>query len=281
MSPPTTGEQRAAALDAALAVLACPLCGEALRRDGASLVCVREHRHDVARQGYASLAAGTRMHGDTAPMVAARAAFLAAGRFAAVEAAVVALAPQQGWCVDLAGGPGHYLAAVLRQRPGLQGVCLDLAPAAARAAAGAHPRMAAATADVWRRLPLRDGAADHLLEVFGPRNGAEFARVLAPEGALTVVTPLPEHLAELREPFGTLGIAADKSRRTDDALVPLRRTAEIEAVDRVVLPPEDAARAVLMGPNGHHLDAQAVAARAGEIGPVEVTVAVRVATHRR
>ena len=277
---PTTGAERAAALDAALAVLACPVCLAALGRDGASLVCRAGHRHDVARQGYASLAAGTRMHGDTATMVAARSAFLAAGHFAAVESAVVERAPEEGWCVDLAGGPGHYVARVLEARPGLRGVGLDLAAAAARAAAGAHARLAAATADVWRTLPLRDGSADLLLDVFGPRNGAEFARVLAPGGALVVVTPLPEHLAELREPFGTLGIAEGKDARTDERLAPLRRTAEDEVVTRVVLPPEDAARAVLMGPNGHHLDAAAVAARAEEVGQVEVAVAVRVATLR-
>jgi len=33
---------------------------------------------------------------------------------------------------------------------------------------------------------------------------------------------------------------------------------------------------VLMGPNGHHLDADGVRARAEALGPLEVAVAVRV-----
>lgn len=277
----TTGAERAAALDSALAVLACPLCGAALSRADGGLACARGHHHDVARQGYAALAAGSPAHGDTAPMVAARAAFLATGHFAAVEEEVVAsVPPGSGWCADLAGGPGHHLTRVLDARPELAGVALDLSAAAARAAAGAHLRIASATADVWRRLPLADGAVRHALDVFGPRNGREFARVLAPGGALTVVTPLPGHLAELREPFGTLAVDAGKARRTAEALRPLRQEGRRDVVDRRTLPPGDVARAVLMGPNGHHLDADAVRATADRLGETVVTIAVSVAVWR-
>ena len=278
---PTTGEQRRAALDAALAVLACPVCLEPMAREGSGLVCDRGHRHDVARQGYASLAPGSRAHGDTAPMVAARSAFLAARHFSGVEAAVVASVPDgAAWCVDLASGPGHYLAAVLDARPALHGIALDVSAPAARSAAGARPRMAAATADVWRRLPLRDGAIDHVLDVFGPRNGTEFARVLAPGGAVTVVTPLPQHLAELRDPFGTMGIANDKQDRVDAGLAPLVRASSVEVVDRRTLTERDAVHAVLMGPNGHHLAREATEGTAARLGSLDVTIAVSIATYR-
>jgi 23S rRNA (guanine745-N1)-methyltransferase len=51
-------------------------------------------------------------------------------------------------------------------------------------------------------LPLADACADLMLDIFAPRNGAEFHRVLRPGGALLVVTPHPDHLAELVGPLG-------------------------------------------------------------------------------
>ena len=43
--------------------------------------------------------------------------------------------------------------------------------------------------DVFRPFPLADGVADVVLDVFAPRNPAEFHRVLRPTGRLIVVRP--------------------------------------------------------------------------------------------
>jgi 23S rRNA (guanine745-N1)-methyltransferase len=272
-----TAAERLAALDAALAVLACPVCLAPLSRSGSVLTCTAGHAFDVARQGYAALATGATVPGDSAPMVRDRIAFLAAGHFDAVAAAVAGSVPRDAsWIADLASGPGTYLAAVLAARPEARGVAIDVAAAAARAAAGVHPRAAAVTADLRRRIPLADGAVDAALIVFGPRDGAELDRVLAPRGAVTVVVPEAEHLEQLRAPFGTLEVAPDKERRLLERMRPLVVAGEQRVRDRRVLPPADAARAVLMGPNGHHLDHDAVRLRAEEVGALEVTVAVRV-----
>ena len=74
---------------AALEYLRCPHCGANLTLQCAALVCAAGHAFDVARQGYVHLAPGRRLAGDTAAMVEAREAFLAAGHFAAITAAVV------------------------------------------------------------------------------------------------------------------------------------------------------------------------------------------------
>jgi 23S rRNA (guanine745-N1)-methyltransferase len=274
VSGPTTGEQRFAALDAALEVLACPVCLEALARTGRGIVCASGHAFDVARQGYLAFATGAAAHGDTGPMVRARAEFLAAGHYDRIADRVAGTVEQaSGWCLDLAGGTGHYLARVLDARPGLRGIGLDASAPAARAAAGAHPRAASVTADLWRRIPVRSAAAHHVLDVFGPRNGPEIERVLAPGGRVTVVTPAPGHLAELRDRFGTLGIAPGKERRLDEQLSPLRLVGRTGLEYRLDLPAADVARAVLMGPSGHHLDFDAVTA---EAAATTVTVAVTV-----
>jgi 23S rRNA (guanine745-N1)-methyltransferase len=272
-----TAPERLAILDEALAVLACPVCLAPFSRAGSNLTCAEGHSFDLARQGYAALATGATVPGDSAPMIRDRVAFLAAGHLDAIAAAVADdVPPDASWIADLASGPGTYLAAVLAARPAARGVAIDVSAAAARSAAGVHPRAAAVTADLRRRIPLSDGSVDAALIVFGPRDGAELERVLAPGGAVTVVVPQPEHLEELREPFGTLGVAPDKERRLLERMRPLAVAAERLVTDRRLLAPVDAARAVLMGPNGHHLDHDAVRRRADEVGALEVTVAVRV-----
>src|SRR5690606_26986989 len=105
---------------------------------------------------------------------------------------------------------GYYARAVLAAHPHLRGVCLDVSAPALRRAARAHERLAAVGADVWRPLPLRDGAAACVLSVFGPRNVPEIIRVLAPGGRLVVVTPTAQHLGELAGPLGMIGVDPHK-----------------------------------------------------------------------
>lgn len=272
-----TSAGRTAALDAALAVLACPVCLAPFARTGSALICSAGHTFDIAKQGYAALATGSTVPGDSAPMVRDRVAFLAAGHYRAIAAAVADAVPVGArWIADLASGPGTYLATALETHPEARGIAIDVSAPAARAAAGAHPRAAAATADLRRRAPLAPGSIDAALVVFGPRDGAELDRILAPSGTVVVVIPEPGHLAELREPFGTLAVGPDKERRLLDRMRPLREAGQQRVVLRRTLPPADVARAVLMGPNGHHLDHDEVRARAEEIGEAAVTIAVRV-----
>lgn len=76
--------------------LACPHCGAALALRGHHLRCDRGHHYDVGRRGLVSLLAPTRRRheGDTPAMVAARDAFLGAGEYARITAAIVAAAQE-------------------------------------------------------------------------------------------------------------------------------------------------------------------------------------------
>src|SRR3954466_5497458 len=178
--------------DAVLPYLRCPNCGSTLAADPPRAVrCPRGHSFDVAKQGYLTLTAGRAPHaGDTAEMVADRAAFLAAGHYDVVADALAAeTPPTRGLLLDAGTGTGFYLARVLTDRPYALGLGLDVSKPALRRAARAHPRAAAVLADLWRPLPVADGSAAVILNVFAPRNGPEFHRVLAPDGRLLVVTP--------------------------------------------------------------------------------------------
>jgi 23S rRNA (guanine745-N1)-methyltransferase len=281
-------------LEEVLAALRCPLCAAALADvasgTGRALRCPAGHAFDVARQGYVSLDTGRRTHaGDSAEMIAAREGFLATGRYAFVSAAIVAAA-REAWAggdvprlvVDAGAGTGHHLAAVLDALPGAAGLALDVSKPALRRAARAHPRAAAALCDTWGRLPLADGAARLLLNVFAPRNGPEFRRVLAPGGALVVVTPAPGHLGELVAALGLLKVDPEKADRVAASLGERFALArEAHETRELALTRAEARALVAMGPSAWHADAAALAGRIGALGePLRVTAAVRVATYR-
>jgi 23S rRNA (guanine745-N1)-methyltransferase len=223
-------------------------------------------------------------------MVAARAAFLDAGHYApladaAAEAAREAAPPREGGegCVaDLGAGTGHHLARVLGRLPRWVGLALDSAPAALRRAVRAHPRIGAVVCDAWRPLPVRDGAADLVLNVFAPRNGDEIARMLAPDGAVIVVTPAARHLAELAGRLGLLRVQAGKAERLEAKLAPLRRTRRHDLAFPLTLSRADARALATMGPSAHHLrpdDLDRDLAALPE--PFEVTAEVTVETFQR
>ncbi len=271
------------ALDRVIGVLACPVCGGSMTAGGTAVVCVDGHSVDIARQGYVSLTGGRSTAGDTTAMIEARERFLGVGHYDPIGDAVAAMIPDglTGVCVDVGGGTGHHLARVLESRPGLDGLVLDTSKPALRRAARAHSRIAAAAADAWGALPLRTGSVAVVLSIFAPRNPAETVRVLAPGGAFVVVTPTERHLAELVAAVGLVRVDERKEERLAHRLAAfeLERTASVEYT--VALGRRDAVDDVLMGPSGHHADAERIELElAGLPDPVSATVSVTVSLFR-
>lgn len=264
-----------------LLYLRCPVCAEPLSQTGQTVHCPRRHSFDLARQGYLPLTGGRRTHpGDSAEMVAARQAWLSTGGYDFVSAALVAaVGTVRGLVLDVGAGTGHHLARVLAARPGTVGLALDVAKPALRRAARAHPRATAVLADTWRQLPVADQAAAVLLNVFAPRHGREFHRVLRPDGVLLVVTPTPAHLAELVHELGLLQVDPEKPDRVAASLAPWFRLAGTEVhTRRLELRRPQARDLIAMGPNAHHHDPDALAARLPE--PFSVTAAIRLSCYR-
>jgi 23S rRNA (guanine745-N1)-methyltransferase len=271
---------------AAVALLACPVCGGGLVADGGTLGCAVGHRFDRARPGHVTLLPPGRRppSGDSAAMVGDRAAFLDAGHYAGISAALtdaVLAGEAPRTVLDLGGGTGHHLAHVLERAPDAVGVVLDSSRYAARRAARAHPRALAVVADSWARWPVRDGVLDRVLVAFAPRNGPETARVLRPDGRLVVVTPAADHLGELVGPLGLLRVDPDKAARLAATLEPhLEPVAATAHRQELRLDRAAAATLVGMGPHARHLPRAGVeAALAALPEPVRVTVAVDVATY--
>ncbi|MDA3628500.1 23S rRNA methyltransferase [Saccharopolyspora sp. WRP15-2] len=270
-------------LDEVVAVLACPHCGADLGRAGNSLRCAANHVFDIARQGYVSLLpGGTKVVGDTAAMVAARADFLAAGHYAPIADAVAgAVSDVEGCVVDIGAGTGYYLARALADSDRV-GLALDVSKYASRRAAKAHPRMSAAVADAWQTLPVRTGAASALLNVFAPRNAVEMHRVLRPDGRLVVVVPNSGHLADLVGVLGLLKVDERKQERLTAQLADhfdliSQRTCEF----RLSLAASEAEAVVAMGPSAWHSDPEALRAQIAALPqPIAPVASVTIASYR-
>ncbi|QOC93723.1 putative RNA methyltransferase [Micromonospora craniellae] len=283
--------------------LRCPVCGEPLGEVAAgALRCPRRHSFDIARQGYVNLLAGRAPHGgDTTEMVAARSDFLSAGHYDLISAALAdagtrvteeAAAPHLGsptgaagaypLVVDAGAGTGRHLAAVLAAVPAAIGLALDVSKPALRRAARAHPRITAAVADTWQRLPLADASTALLLNVFAPRNGAEFHRVLAPTGRLLVVTPVVDHLTELVDTLGLLRVDPAKADRVATGLGGhFVEESHTEHRQELSLAGPEVTTLVGMGPSAWHTAPDGLAARITALGePVRATVAVRLGVYR-
>ena len=126
---------------------------------------------------------------------------------------------------------------------------------AAKHLAKSHPRVGAVVADVWSQLPVRDGSVHVIMDVFAPRNPAEFARVLAPGGEVVALIAHQGHLDELREPLGILGVEAGKlERMVEQAKGHLELAAEPQLIEYTMRLERDAIAAqVGMSPSARHV----------------------------
>lgn len=193
--------------------LICPVCKKPLspqlREDGriASLYCAGERRHcyDVSRAGHVHLAPRHAGGGDSKEAVAARSHFLGAGYYRSALASLCELVGQtigSGLIIDAGCGEGYYtggVAEALGTRGQLCGFDLsrDAVQTAAKAAGRRGLSAFYAVASVFE-LPLRDGCADGVINIFAPCAEEEYTRVLKDGGTLIVVGAGERHLLGLK-----------------------------------------------------------------------------------
>ncbi len=188
----------------------CPLCDFPLTQTATECFCPYNHHFDRAKEGYVNLLPpnekASKDPGDAREMVQARSAFLEKGFYDALANAVselcLKLAPDKNPAVaDIGCGQGYYTQHAYRsmvaagRAPSFTGI--DISKNALKYAAKQEPNIAYAVASV-KKLPLPKESAHLLLNIFAPRNFAEFARVLKPGGHAVIVSPGPEHLRGLK-----------------------------------------------------------------------------------
>jgi 23S rRNA (guanine745-N1)-methyltransferase len=243
--------------------LRCPNCFLPLRRSGELLLgCDNGHSFDVNRRGFVNLLAGPRKFiGDSAAMLDARDRFLVAGWYAPLRDAIRQLVAEEApkYILDVGCGTGYYLGAALPSGDDVRALGMDLSPTAVGRTIRSRDRIEGLVADVWSPLPVRDGAADIILNIFAPRNAAEFARVLRADGLLLVVVPQPSHLQELRESGLAVEMQADKAAHLTASLAAWFTLEMHEQLGRTVeLAPSEVTSLIGMGPSAHHAGSSGV-----------------------
>jgi SAM-dependent methyltransferase len=234
-----------------------------LQQVGAALKCESGHSFDIAKEGYVNLLAQKRA-GDAKEMLKARRSFLESGFYAPLSDAINELvrthlpeAPGPLHILDAGSGEGYYLDRLRCALASRQDGCyigLDVSKEAVRMAAKRYPQLFFVVANVKQRLVLAGGAFHAVLNVFAPRNPAEFARVTAPGGILIITIPAPEHLLSLRAALGLLGIEEQKEQHVKEQFaghfefVTSSRIAYAMHLNR-----EQVEQVVMMTPNYWHL----------------------------
>ena len=266
-----------------VSLLRCPVCAEGLTLTGRTAKCLRGHAFDLAKQGYLNLlpSTSTGIEGDSAAMVEARTAFLAKNHYAPIRHALIAHTPAETQCVvEVGAGTAYYLSGlVVGERVG---VALDVSRYAVRRAGKVGAGIGAVICDAWKELPLRDGVADVVLDVFAPRNAAEMRRILKPGGTLLVVTPNQGHLAELIAVLGMVKVDEEKERRLRESLAGEFVQTGSEKVEATMrLDHDSVQQLVAMTPSARHLQPAELTERVSVLAdPVDVTLSVTLSIWR-
>lgn len=279
--------------------LRCPNCLLDLESHGERVIgCEQGHRFDLSRHHIATLLPprAPRTIGDDREMLEARRRLLESGAYAPVADAIVHAAEHVAAgetrgpggdpparplrIADLGCGTGQYAQRLATRFPASALLVADRSPDAVRMSLRAIPAASGVVLDLWRPLPIRDAIADIAINVFAPRNGAEFARIVRPGGRLIVVVPTTEHLVELRGLGLMLDVPAGKSERVRAQLEPAGFSLTDESIVEYELSTDAETRALLvgMGPSAHHR-AESLRLPAGD--KLAVTVSVEVLSFDR
>ncbi len=270
-------------------LLTCPICTTQLAQSNNTLVCANAHTFDIAREGYVNLLR-KQLPGDTREMLTARRSFLERGSYQPLSdtlnhlaSTYLAASTSPTRILDAGCGEGYYLGRLqqsLADRP-LQCVGLDISKEAIRLAARRYKQACFVVANLKKRLVLADGVLHMILNIFAPRNPAEFARVLVSGGLLLIAIPAPEHLLQLRSALHLLNIEEHKQEKISEQFA-----ADFDFVTAsdlsytLYLKHDEIVQAVMMTPNYWHLSAEQRVTMEDMEG-VETTVAFTCLLFRR
>lgn len=174
----------------------CPVCKANLTETEKSFVCPNNHNFDKAKQGYVNLLMSNKQgnHGDDKLMVKSRQFFLEKDHYAPMKIAVNEILGTGGTVLDAGCGEGYY-SSLFAQNNTLYGI--DISKEALKIAARKAPFAKFAVASIYE-LPFENESFDTCINIFAPDSPTEYLRILKPKGRLIMVTPMENHLMELK-----------------------------------------------------------------------------------
>ena len=202
--------------------LICPICKSSMSvvtGFGASLICegVKRHCYDFSSRGYVNfMASGYSTSGDSKQAVTARSAFLNKQFYLPVAEEICDvlskyLPSRQGIVVDAGCGEGYYSSKLAEQGYSVFGVDLSkfaVDAASKRANASGKENSFFAVSSVFD-IPISDGCADAVVNVFAPCVENEYFRLVGNDGIVVIVYAGQRHL------MGLKGAIYDSVREND------------------------------------------------------------------
>ncbi len=186
----------------------CPKCKKELNINDGCAVCCNGHSYDRGREGYYNLMLGSSggTHGDNRDMVLARRDFLSRGYYKPLADNIAALVMKYTECggnvLDSGAGEGYYTDIAERSMAERDGKTLvfgfDISKDAVKAAAKKNKNITYAVASAYK-MPVGDGCADTVFNIFSPLAHDEVRRVLRRGGRFIMAIPDEGHLYDLKE----------------------------------------------------------------------------------
>jgi len=272
-------------------LLACPACNGLLEQDGNGLKCANNHSFDISSEGYVNLLR-KKLPGDAKEMLMARREFLEQGHYQPLSDLIndlvythVPLSSDTLAILDAGCGEGYYIGrlqqSLLAHDYPAQCIGLDISKDAIRMAAKRHKQGCFVVANIKERLVFVDAAMQVVLNIFAPRNPAEFARVLAPGTLLLVIIPGSDHLQQLRSALHLLNIEEDKKQKVIAQFAPFFDFVTSTSLSYPLqFRSKEILQAVMMTPNYWHLT-QEVRDMVEKMDTIETTVSFSVLVFRR
>ncbi|MEX1086976.1 MAG: methyltransferase domain-containing protein, partial [Candidatus Paceibacterota bacterium] len=271
----------------------CPVDDVPMEYEGTAVRCVNGHSFDISREGYVNLMPRRKkLHetiGDNKEMLAAREHFLEAGHYDTLVREINRLIknnltkPRRDTCaLEVGSGTGYYLRKVMQKlsQPDICYFGSDISKEATQFSAKQNPDATFLVADTHEKIPIKSNSVQLLLDIFSPRNKAEFQRLLADNGFLLIVIPGETHLKEIIPELGLIGYEEEKSAQIkndyQNVLTLLKNTA-LEYP--ITLTAESLRDLVKMGPNHWRFSAD-MNKKIQQIAPVEVTASFEIFLYR-
>ncbi len=188
--------------------LICPICKNPLSRSEHSLRCERYHCYDFAKSGYINLLSPGKMNnaraGDSKEMIRARSLFFESGAYKRINDKICDLVCEFGGnlVLDAGCGEGYYTNAVAGRCADGEVIGFDMSKwgceHASKVAKASFLKNTQYCVGNIFDLPVANGCADVVLNMFAPVASEEFKRVLRAGGHLIVASAGEHHLEGLK-----------------------------------------------------------------------------------
>lgn len=195
-----------------MSLFCCPCCGAPLQREEKQYRCPKGHSFDLAKAGYVNLLLpnqkGSKDPGDSKEMCRARQEFFAGDYYRCLKERLAQRVVEltEGWesprVLDVGCGQGYYTQAMYEaltqagKQPQMAGV--DISKFALQYGAKNCRQVEYGVASGFH-LPVADGGAQVVTDVFAPLCWPEFLRVIPKGGYLVLAVPGKDHLWGLKQ----------------------------------------------------------------------------------